>query len=219
MKTCSLCESKGACELVGACVIEIRSRPQSPAEETIATQAAEIERLKGEVQSLTDRGLAHAVESEKWRTKFIMQRQEAQSDTWMWMGDEFDTPESLVCPVLMQPHHVREFVEDRADLSAARAALEKLLALCEKPALEAGVEVRKHWEQVSVIKSIIEQALAQAGRAEAKPSGAEALIPDLIENLEEWANKFRADLHPASLSLSRAVTILRKVHQPETPAL
>lgn len=44
--------------------------------------------------------------------------QALQGDPWRWMGDGSDHPESLACPVLMSPDHVREFVRDRDRLAA-----------------------------------------------------------------------------------------------------
>lgn len=66
------------------------------------------------------------IESEKWRTKFLTQRDEANSNTWIWMGDGEDHPESLTCPVIMSADQLREFVAAKESEQRLRAALEEI---------------------------------------------------------------------------------------------
>lgn len=56
-----------------------------------------------------------------------------EGEFWYWQGDEYDHPESLGCPVLMEPDHVREFVAAKARLAEVEAECERRkLALMRK---------------------------------------------------------------------------------------
>lgn len=53
-------------------------------------------------------------------------RRERDGEVWVWQGDEEDHPESLVCPVLMQPDHVIGLVGEVSRLTTELARLKEI---------------------------------------------------------------------------------------------
>lgn len=68
----------------------------------------EIARLRAEVERLTQE-----------RETLLRER---KGEVWFWQGDGYDHPESLTCPILIQPDNLREL------LTVVRAADELLEA-------------------------------------------------------------------------------------------
>lgn len=71
--------------------------------------SGEIERIKRQdalIESLRE-------EARTWKEAFIRSRDESEGNTWIFMDDGDDHPESLTCPVVISADHFREFVSLR----------------------------------------------------------------------------------------------------------
>lgn len=83
----------------------------------------ELASSNGSTVRLSEELIESKKEARRWRQKFLTQRDEADGNTWIWQGDDHDTPESLVCPVIVQPDQIRERVRAERELADARAAI------------------------------------------------------------------------------------------------
>lgn len=71
--------------------------------------SGEIERIKRQdalIESLRE-------EVRTWKEAFIRSRDESEGNTWIFMDDGDDHPESLTCPVIISADQLREFLKCR----------------------------------------------------------------------------------------------------------
>jgi hypothetical protein len=73
---------------------------------------AEVLSLRSQLSTLTQ-------ERDQWRHRADLLSRERIGEVWVWQGDDEDHPESLACPVLMRPEHVRKFITERDALVKA----------------------------------------------------------------------------------------------------
>jgi hypothetical protein len=123
-------------------------------------------------------------------------------EVWVWEQDGENFPESLACPVMVQPEQVQKWIAAEAERDELRAKLE---------AAEAELEAA-----TQRASELLAEAEGRADRAEAKLAGGEPVARDTINNCIDWLDGALMDEAAEELRVNR--TKLYASPAPREPA-